>query len=154
MGSEMCIRDSVDSDCDPNKVDHIIPGNDDAVRSIRLITNRMATAVLEGLALREAKEQARIEEMAEVDESQFMTAYVSPDDEDEDTLPDMEGLDTATVAQVAPAAAAAITPVPEPEVEEELVTETTVPSPTTIEELVSEAVGPEETGATEEPSEE
>lgn len=41
----------VDSDCDPNKVDHIIPGNDDAVRSIRLITNRMATAVLEGLAL-------------------------------------------------------------------------------------------------------
>ena len=144
----------VDSDCDPNKVDHIIPGNDDAVRSIRLITNRMATAVLEGLALREAKEQARIEEMAEVDESQFMTAYVSPDDEDEDTLPDMEGLDTATIAQVAPAAAAAITPVPEPVVEEELVTETTVPSPTTIEELVSEAVGPEETGATEEPSEE
>ena len=144
----------VDSDCDPNKVDHIIPGNDDAVRSIRLITNRMATAVLEGLALREAKEQARIEEMAEVDESQFMTAYVSPDDEDEDTLPDMEGLDTATISQVAPAAAAAITPVPEPEVEEELVTETTVPSPTTIEELVSEAVGPEETGATEEPSEE
>ena len=144
----------VDSDCDPNKVDHIIPGNDDAVRSIRLITNRMATAVLEGLALREAKEQARIEEMGEVDESQFMTAYVSPDDEDEDTLPDMEGLDTATIAQVAPAAAAAITPVPEREVEEELVTETTVPSPTTIEELVSEAVGPEETGATEEPSEE
>ena len=144
----------VDSDCDPNKVDHIIPGNDDAVRSIRLITNRMATAVLEGLALREAKEQARIEEMAEVDESQFMTAYVSPDDEDEDTLPDMEGLDTATIAQVAPAAAAAITPVPEPEVEEELVTETTVPSPTTIEELVSEAVGPEETGGTEEQAEE
>ena len=144
----------VDSDCDPNKVDHIIPGNDDAVRSIRLITNRMATAVLEGLALREAKEQARIEEMAEVDESQFMTAYVSPDDEGEDTLPDMEGLDTATIAQVAPAAAAAITPVPEPEVEEELVTETTVPSPATIEELVSEAVGPEETGRTDEQAEE
>ena len=108
----------VDSDCDPNKVDHIIPGNDDAVRSIRLITNRMATAVLEGLALREAKEQARIEEMAEVDESQFLTAYVSPDDEEEEGLPEMEGLDTATVAEVAPATAAAITPVAEPEVEE------------------------------------
>jgi len=107
----------VDSDCDPNKVDHIIPGNDDAVRSIRLITNRMASAVLEGLALREAKELARIEEMAEVDESQFMTAYVSPDDE-EDGLPEMEGLDTATVAEVAPATAAAITPVAQPEVEE------------------------------------
>jgi small subunit ribosomal protein S2 len=107
----------VDSDCDPNKVDHIIPGNDDAVRSIRLITNRMASAVLEGLALREAREQARIEEMAEVDESQFMTAYVSPDD-DEDLLPEMEGLDTTTVAEVAPATAAAITPVAEPEVVE------------------------------------
>jgi len=104
----------VDSDCDPNKVDHIIPGNDDAVRSIRLITNRMASAVLEGLALREAKELARIEEMAEVDESQFMTAYVSPDDE-EDGLPEMEGLDTTTVAEVAPATAAAITPVAEAE---------------------------------------
>ena len=107
----------VDSDCDPNKVDHIIPGNDDAVRSIRLITNRMATAVLEGLAQREALEQARIEEMSEVDESQFMTAYVSPDDEEEG-LPEMEGLDTATVAEVAPAASAAITPVAEPEAED------------------------------------
>ena len=73
----------VDSDCDPNLVDHIIPGNDDAVRSIRLITNRMATAVLEGLAQREAMLQAQIEEMAEVDESQFLTAYVSPDEEEE-----------------------------------------------------------------------
>jgi len=107
----------VDSDCDPNKVDHIIPGNDDAVRSIRLITNRMASAVLEGLSEREAREQARIEAMAEVDQSAFLTAYVTPDDEEEAGLPEMEGLDTATVAEVAPAVAAAITPVAEPEPE-------------------------------------
>jgi small subunit ribosomal protein S2 len=44
----------VDTDCDPDKVGHVIPGNDDAVRSIRLITARMATAVLEGIAQREA----------------------------------------------------------------------------------------------------
>ena len=145
----------VDSDCDPNKVDHIIPGNDDAVRSIRLITNRMATAVLEGLALREAKEQARIEEMAEVDESQFMTAYVSPDDEEEDTLPEMEGLDTATVAEIAPVAAAAITPVPESEIVlEEVGTETSELPQATIEEFAAEVVEPETTEATEEPSEE
>ena len=105
----------VDSDCDPNKVDHIIPGNDDAVRSIRLITNRMASAVLEGLAEREARAQARNEAMAEVDQSAFLTAYVSPDDDEEAGLPEMEGLGTATVAEVAPAAAAAITPVAEPE---------------------------------------
>ena len=44
----------LDSDCDPSKILHPIPGNDDAVRSIRLITNRMATAILEGAAEREA----------------------------------------------------------------------------------------------------
>ena len=53
----------VDSDCNPNLVDHIIPGNDDAVRSIRLVTNRMASAVLEGLAQREAMLQAEMDEM-------------------------------------------------------------------------------------------
>ncbi len=53
----------VDSDCSPDLVDHIIPGNDDAVRSIRLVTNRMASAVLEGLAQREAALQAEMEEM-------------------------------------------------------------------------------------------
>jgi len=136
----------VDSDCDPNKVDHIIPGNDDAVRSIRLITNRMASAVLEGLAQREAMEQARIEEMAEVDESQFLTAYVSPDDEEEG-LPEMEGLDTATVAEVAPVAAAAITPVAVPEVEEPVAAAAAPEA--VVEEPVAEAAAPE--AAVEEP---
>ncbi len=51
----------VDTDCDPEKVDQIIPGNDDAVRSIRLITNRMANAILEGVALREAALEAERE---------------------------------------------------------------------------------------------
>ena len=53
----------VDSDCNPDLVDHIIPGNDDAVRSIRLVTNRMASAVLEGLAQREAALQAEMEDL-------------------------------------------------------------------------------------------
>ncbi len=38
----------VDSDCDPDLVDYPIPGNDDAIRSIRLITNRVADAIIEG----------------------------------------------------------------------------------------------------------
>ncbi len=54
----------VDTDCDPAKVNHPMPGNDDAVRSIRLITGRMATAVLEGLAQREALLEAEREELA------------------------------------------------------------------------------------------
>ncbi len=53
----------VDSDCDPSKITHPIPGNDDAVRSIRLITSRMATAVLEGTAQRETMLQEQEDEL-------------------------------------------------------------------------------------------
>ncbi|MEW5721651.1 MAG: 30S ribosomal protein S2 [Thermodesulfobacteriota bacterium] len=38
----------VDTNCDPDEVDYIIPGNDDAIRSIRLMTTRMADACLDG----------------------------------------------------------------------------------------------------------
>ncbi|MFN3420906.1 MAG: 30S ribosomal protein S2 [Armatimonadota bacterium] len=51
----------VDTNCDPDLVDFPIPGNDDAIRSIRLITGKIAEAVKEGLALREAKEKEQIE---------------------------------------------------------------------------------------------
>ena len=38
----------VDSDCDPDDIDYPIPGNDDAIRSIRLVTGRIADAILDG----------------------------------------------------------------------------------------------------------
>jgi len=38
----------VDSNCDPDEVDYIIPGNDDAIRAIKLLSNKMAEACLEG----------------------------------------------------------------------------------------------------------
>jgi len=38
----------VDSDCDPNLIDYPIPGNDDAIRSIRLITSHIATSIIDG----------------------------------------------------------------------------------------------------------
>lgn len=38
----------VDTNCDPDEVDYVIPGNDDAIRAVRLITSKMAEAVLEG----------------------------------------------------------------------------------------------------------
>jgi small subunit ribosomal protein S2 len=37
-----------DTNCDPDQIDYVIPGNDDAIRSIRLITQRIADAVIEG----------------------------------------------------------------------------------------------------------
>ncbi len=49
----------VDTNCDPDMVDYVIPGNDDALRAIRLFTSRIADAVLEG---REQAEQKRLEE--------------------------------------------------------------------------------------------
>ncbi len=38
----------VDTNCDPDEIDYVIPGNDDAIRAIRLISNAMANAVQEG----------------------------------------------------------------------------------------------------------
>lgn len=45
----------VDTNCDPDEVDFIIPANDDAIRAIRLLTNLMADAVIEGQREREAR---------------------------------------------------------------------------------------------------
>ncbi len=38
----------VDTNCDPDEIDYVIPGNDDAIRAVKLLTNKMADAVLEG----------------------------------------------------------------------------------------------------------
>ncbi len=59
----------IDTDCDPDLVDHKIPGNDDAIRAIRLFCSLMAEAVKEGQALcdqqRMEAEAARAEEARE-----------------------------------------------------------------------------------------
>jgi small subunit ribosomal protein S2 len=44
----------VDTNCDPDQVDFVIPGNDDALRAIRLFSSRVADAVLEGRGVRES----------------------------------------------------------------------------------------------------
>ena len=57
----------VDTNCDPDPVDYVIPSNDDAIRAIRLMTSKIADAVLEGLAIRstvEAEEEAAREAQA------------------------------------------------------------------------------------------
>lgn len=38
----------VDTNCDPDEIDYVIPGNDDAIRAVKLLTGKMAEAVLEG----------------------------------------------------------------------------------------------------------
>ncbi len=44
----------VDSNCDPEDIDFVIPGNDDAIRAVKLFTSRVADSLLEGVSLREA----------------------------------------------------------------------------------------------------
>lgn len=39
----------VDTNCDPDEIDVVIPGNDDAIRAVKLLTNKMAEAILEGV---------------------------------------------------------------------------------------------------------
>ncbi|COQ62112.1 30S ribosomal protein S2 [Streptococcus pneumoniae] len=37
----------VDTNCDPDEIDHVIPANDDAIRAVKLLTSKMADAILE-----------------------------------------------------------------------------------------------------------
>lgn len=54
----------VDTNCDPNKVDYFIPGNDDATKSIAIITQYLTAAIAEGLAERQVeKEEDETEEV-------------------------------------------------------------------------------------------
>ena len=51
----------VDTNCDPDEIDYVIPGNDDAIRAVKLIAGAMANAVIEG---RQGQEEAPEEESA------------------------------------------------------------------------------------------
>ncbi len=79
----------VDSNCDPTEIDFPIPGNDDAIRAIRLLTSRVADAALEGKKLAQErlqaitdKEMAEAEaEMPPVEEAAAPEAAVAPEAE-------------------------------------------------------------------------
>lgn len=62
----------VDTNCDPTLVDYVIPGNDDAIRAIRLMAGKIADAVLEGAALR--KEVAPEEELYTAEDEKYLSA--------------------------------------------------------------------------------
>ena len=91
----------VDTDCDPGKVTHAIPGNDDAVRSIRLIAGRMANAILEGQAQREAMLLAQQEAEAEA-EREALALEERDEEERELTLDEQIQRDMEFLVQDAP----------------------------------------------------
>ncbi len=59
----------VDTNCDPDDVDYVIPGNDDAIRAVKLIASTMANAIIEGRQGEETAEEAA-EEKAAADEAE------------------------------------------------------------------------------------
>ena len=48
----------VDTNCDPDEIDYVIPGNDDAIRAIKLISSVMANAIQEGKQGQDAPAEA------------------------------------------------------------------------------------------------
>src|ERR687897_2705802 len=60
----------VDTNCDPNKVDFAIPANDDATKSIAIVTNYITAAIAEGLAERQAAKDEEGDESSLTDENQ------------------------------------------------------------------------------------
>ncbi|MBP2017697.1 small subunit ribosomal protein S2 [Symbiobacterium terraclitae] len=63
----------VDTNCDPDEIDHIIPGNDDAIRAVKLLTSKIADAVIEG--------RQGVDASATVDEVEEAAADAEPAEE-------------------------------------------------------------------------
>jgi len=76
----------VDTNCDPTEVDYVIPGNDDALRAIRLFTSKISESIAEGAQLMTDKQVADM--AAATQEAQAMESQVS---EEYAEAPGMEG---------------------------------------------------------------
>ena len=94
----------VDTNCDPDPIDHIIPSNDDAIRALKLINSTMASAVLEGRAILSSL-RAEEEEVATLEEEEVMERYLGPStlakiqaEQSEDELDEDETLASPDVA--------------------------------------------------------
>jgi small subunit ribosomal protein S2 len=77
----------VDTNCDPDEIDYVIPGNDDAIRAIRLFSSKVADAVIEGKRLREEELQGEISEGAPTEtapEERVVVEAEGEDDNEED----------------------------------------------------------------------
>ena len=72
----------VDTNCDPDEVDYVIPGNDDALRSIRLFASKIGEAITGGRGMRESRiaeeDAARAEEAAAADAAARLTRATRP----------------------------------------------------------------------------
>jgi small subunit ribosomal protein S2 len=102
----------VDTNCDPDKVDYVIPGNDDALRAIRLFTNKISDAVVEGRQLASEQDFAAekiISDETPVEEIPEYAQYVDPKYAEQlmsESMPD-EDLPSMSLPRKGPASAEA-----------------------------------------------
>jgi small subunit ribosomal protein S2 len=68
----------VDTNCDPDDIDHVIPGNDDAIRAIRLVTSKMADACIEGTDRYKERQQAEADKGEDETELESAAADLKP----------------------------------------------------------------------------
>ena len=92
----------VDTDANPDLINYPVPANDDAIRSIQLLTTRLADAVLEGVAFGEVEREAAAAASVVADAAETVVAAITPEAE------------PAAVAAEPAAVAAAVAPAPEP----------------------------------------
>jgi small subunit ribosomal protein S2 len=96
----------VDTNCDPDNIDYVIPANDDAIRAIKLLAGRIADAALEGIAMRKAhsdyeESETSAPSMSNIDLSKYEEsldedfAYAAEEDEEDENY-----LGEATLAKL------------------------------------------------------
>ena len=147
----------VDTNCDPDVIDYPIPSNDDAIRAIKLISARIADAVLEGLTAREYAQKAA-GEAEEVEVAAYReTGYVaSPDEPTPDysgAQPEAEAAEAEASAEPSAEGAAPAEPAAEASTAEEAPPEPAAEEPPAEEPAAEEPVPEAEAAADEPPSE-
>jgi len=95
----------IDTNCDPDEVDFPIPGNDDAIRAVRLITSRIANAAMEGVEERRKREVVETEEIPEIAASEAAGGS-------EDEKPAVEAIEGLAEEFAAEPAGADLVPMP------------------------------------------
>jgi len=94
----------VDTNCDPDEIDYPIPGNDDAIRAIRLFSTLIADAILEGKRLAgEGQEMIATEGVAIPQEEVVETEKNSPQEEEaSQILEELQGLELEEIEEEKP----------------------------------------------------
>ncbi|MBL8049840.1 MAG: 30S ribosomal protein S2, partial [Anaerolineales bacterium] len=90
----------VDTNCNPQDVDYVIPSNDDAIRAIKLLVSKMADAVLEGKAARKEEEPEQPEDVKAESKTRTRPTRSKVETEASDEMGDDALLGEATLAKM------------------------------------------------------